>query len=240
MREVLYFPYMGMEEKMLIIRKNDFLARLSPEEYNALQITHNYLEAPRNSYVYFDPPQLQKLYFIKEGYVKIGQVDEEGNDLVMDILLPGDVFGQFTLERQNMPGAYAQAYKDSIKLCAFSITDFEQLLNARPDLAIQFSKKIGHKLRKIESRIINLLQKDVRSRLLYFFYSLIQDRGTDLNALTLTNYFTHEDIARLTATSRQTVTTLVNQFEEEGIIALDRKNIRILDLKKLQKETRAG
>jgi CRP/FNR family transcriptional regulator len=233
---------MSAEEQMLIIRRNDFLDKLFPADYEHLNILHNYIIADKDAYIYFDAQFLNKLYFLKQGFIKIGNIDDNGNELVKEILQPGDVFGQFTLERSNMHGEFAQAHRSETILCAFTITDFEKLLNLRPDLAIVFSKKIGHKLRNVENRLLNLLQKDVRTRLLYFFYSLLQTHKVvrTTNNAVLTNFLTHEDIAHLIGTTRQTVTTLINKLTEDGLLNVDRKSIIIHDIKLLQKEAKVG
>ncbi len=226
---------------MIIIRKSDFLDKLTLADYETLNILHNYIIADKDAFIYFDAQYLNKLYFIKEGYVKIGNVDDNGEELVKEILKPGDVFGQFMLERNNMLGEFAQAHKCETVLCAFTIPDFEKLLAIRPDMAIVFSKKIGQKLKNVENRLLNLLQKDVRTRILYFFWILVQQtKQSDENSITFPNVFTHEDIARLTATSRQTVTTLINNFSEEGILSVDRKSIEIHNIKALQKEAKVS
>ncbi|NDC41948.1 MAG: Crp/Fnr family transcriptional regulator [Chitinophagia bacterium] len=230
-----------MEDQLLIIRKNDFLAQLSPTDYEMLNITSNFIAAEKDTYIYFDVQQQHRLYFVKEGFVKLGHIDDDGNELVKDILKQGDIFGQITLERGNASGEFARAHKQHAILCSFTVTDFRRLLSARPDLAIAFSRKVGQQLKKVENRILNLLQKDVRSRLLYFFW-ILADELTNVpkNEVTLENFFTHDDIARLTGTSRQTATTLINQFAEEGIVTVDRKNIVIHNKKLLQKLARVG
>jgi len=232
---------MSIEDQMLIIRKNDFLDKLLIPDYEQLNILHNYIIADKDAYIYFDAQYLNKLYFLKEGFVRIGKIDDDGEELVKEILQPGDVFGQFMLERNNMQGEFARAHKCETVLCAFTITDFEKLLGVRPDLSIVFSRKIGQKLKNVENRLVNLLQKDVRTRLLYFFWTLLQNqKNITTNSVTLTNFLTHEDIARLTATSRQTVTTLINKFSESGLLDVDRRSIIIHDIKLLQKEAKVG
>ena len=233
---------MALDDKMVVIRKNDFLVKLTADEYDSLNVVHNFIIADKNAYIYFDPQSHNKLYFLKEGYVKIGNIDDDGNEIIKDILRPGDVFGQFTLEQGNLNGEFAQAYKKDVAICIFSISDFTKLLQKRPDLSIEYAKKVGQQLRRIENRLVNLLQKDVRSRLLYFFWTLLQHKAVtgDSPVVIVENYLTHDDIARLTGTSRQTITTLINQFSEEGLIAFDRKNIIIRDLKLLQKEIKVG
>ena len=121
------------------------------------------------------------------------------------------------------------------------MNDFEQLLNNKPGLSIEYAKKVGNQMQRLSNRLTNLLQKDVRTRVLYFFWTLVQqNRAQTGNSIYLDNYFTHEDIARLTGTTRQTVTMLINQFTEEGLLAVDRKQIVINDIKLLQKEIKVG
>jgi CRP/FNR family transcriptional regulator len=229
------------ENQLLIIRRNDFLAHLTDEEYEMLDITHNFLQAEKNAYLYFDAKHHNKLYFIKEGFVRIGHVDDAGNEFVKDILQPGDVFGQITLERDGLQHEYAQAHKRNAVLCAFTIQDFSKLLALRPDMAIVYAQTVGERMRKIENRLLNLLQRDVRSRLLYFFWTLLSKKeGSGQEAVEIPNYLTHEDIARLTGTSRQTVTTLVNQLAEEGHLKVDRKAITIYSVPWLLKEAKVS
>ncbi len=230
-----------MEHNLLIVRRNDFLAQLSDEDYDLLDIEHNVMIVEKNTYIYFDAHQLNKLYFVKDGFVRIGNIDDEGNELIRDILQPGDVFGQISLQPENLEGEFAQAHKAEVALCSFTVQRFETLLHRRPELAIVFAKKVGQRMRRMENRLVNLLQKDVRSRLLYFFWTLFLRSGAkDQHVCSLPNYLTHEDIARLTGTSRQTVTTLINQFATEGLLEVDRQHIIIHDTKLLQKEAKAG
>ncbi|OSZ78375.1 hypothetical protein CAP35_08970 [Chitinophagaceae bacterium IBVUCB1] len=232
---------MGYEDNFLLIRKSDFLNELSDEDYVSLNLEHNIVVADKGTYVYFDAQALNRLYFVKDGYIKIGCIDDEGNDIVKEILQPGDIFGQFTLERNNMQGEYAQAYKCTTSLCSFTLEDFQRLLMLRPDLSVQYAKKVGQKLRKVENRLMNLLQKDARSRLLYFFWTLLPlDNDVNDTSYSMDNFLTHEDIARLTGTSRQTVTTLINEFANEGLLDVDRRTIVIHNIKSLQKLAKIG
>lgn len=227
---------MSAVEKLLLIRNYDLWCHLSDEEYEELNIAHHFIEAKKGDYIYFDSHHLNKLYFVKDGYIKIGYIDESGNEIIKEIIQEGEIFGQFSLERNNLNGEFAKAYKRDVSLCAFSIEDFEQLLKKRPDLAIKYSKQVGEKLRRAEFRLITMLNKDVRSRLMAFFYHLAIMDGYDGSTPSwmIENFLTHDDIGKLIGSSRQTVTTFINQLEEEGLIKLSRKKIIIPDVKTLQ------
>ncbi len=109
-------------------------------------------------------------------------------------------------------------------------------MKQKPELAIKYSKQIGEKLRRAEFRLISMINNDVRSRLLAFFYHLAVMDGYDgtTESYSITNFLSHDDIAKLIGSSRQTVTTFISQLEEEGLFKLSRKKILIPDVKKLK------
>lgn len=226
---------MSADEKFLLLRNYDLWCHLDDVEYDELNVAHHFIEAKKGDYIYFDSHHLNKLYFVKDGYIKIGFVDEEGNEIIKEIIKEGEIFGQFALEKTNLNGEFARAYKGNVSLCAFTIEDFEKLLRKKPELAIKYTKQVGEKLRRAEFRLVNMLNKDVRSRLLAFFYHLMMMDGYDGTSpsYSFNNFLTHDDIAKLIGSARQTVTTAINQLEEEGLLKITRKKIAIPDVKRL-------
>ncbi len=227
---------MSSTEKMILIRNYDLWSHLSEEEYEALNLVHNFVEARKGDFVYFEAFNHNKLYFLKEGYIRIGFIDNEGNEIIREIIHKGEIFGQITLDRENLNGEFAQAYKADVSICAFSIPDFQKLLQTRPELALKYSKMVGAKLRQIENRLVNLLNKDVRTRLLNFLWQLVQQSLPAHGApVCIPNYLTHEDIAHLIGSSRQTVTTMINELVAEGNLVFNRQEICFPDVNKFQK-----
>jgi CRP/FNR family transcriptional regulator len=229
---------MNTDQKFLLIRNYNLWAHISDEEYEELNLVHHFIEAPKGDFIYFDSHHLNKLYFLKGGTIKIGHIDKDGKEVVREIIGEGEIFGQFTLERNNLNGEFAQAYKGDVSLCTFNIEDFEKLLKKKPDLAFHFSKQVGHKLIRLQNRLSNLLNKDVRTRLINFLIMLAKEEGetADGDSFVIHNLLTHEDIAQLIASSRQTVTTMLNGLESEGLINATRQIIKVPSVKSLQKE----
>jgi CRP/FNR family transcriptional regulator, cyclic AMP receptor protein len=227
---------MNKDEKMVLLRNYDLWCHLSDQEYEELNVAHHFIEARKGDYIYFDSHHLNKLYFVKDGFIKIGYIDESGNEIVKEIIREGEIFGQFALEKNNLNGEFARAYKGNVSLCAFSVEDFENLLKQKPELAIRYAKQVGEKLRRAEFRLIHMLNKDVRSRLLAFFYNLSVMEGYDsiAPAFAFSNFLTHEDVAKLIGSARQTVTTTLSQLEEEGLLKITRRKITLPDARKLR------
>ncbi|MFZ1453277.1 MAG: Crp/Fnr family transcriptional regulator, partial [Ferruginibacter sp.] len=140
------------------------------------------------------------------------------------------------LKKNNDQDEFAQAYKSDVSLCAFTMEDFIRILQRKPEMAIAFSFHLGNKLRKVENRLLNILNKDVKSRLAQLLLQLANDKnGVVNNTAAIDKFLTHDDIAKLIGSSRQTVTTTLNQFEKENIITVTKKEILINDVAGLKK-----
>ncbi len=221
---------MDSADKMLLIRNCNIFRLLSQEEINELDVLHGFLEAKRNDYIYFEAQYHNRIYFIKKGFIKLGYIGQDGREHVKEIISKGDFFGQFTLEKKDMLGEFAKAYKDNVSLCAFRIEDFEKILIRKPDLAITYSKFIAERLRKFENRSINILHKDVKTRLLSFLGQLILIENRNQDSTEIDNYLTHDDIAHLIGSSRQTVTTLFKELEEDAVLSYNRNTITVKNI----------
>ncbi len=226
---------MERTDSLLILRKYPLFEKLSHGEYKELSVSDNYKEAKQGEFIYFEAYQHNMIYFIKTGRIRLGYLDDAGERITKDILGPGDFFGQITLEKTNLDGEFAQAFKATVSLCSFTIDHFSKLLNNRPDIAVTYSKLIGLRMKKFENRLINILHKDVKERLIAFLRQLLQDAVNPkiLNEfhVIIPNYLTHEEIAHLIGTSRQTVTTLFNELELAGICVYARKEITFNNIK---------
>jgi len=227
---------MSVCDQLLIIRNNELFSQITDEEYEEMHLVHHFKETPRNQYIYFESHLQNALFFLKEGFVKLGYYDKDGNEVIKEIIGPGDVFGQLTLLPNNLEGEFAQAYKSDVSLCMFRVTEFEQLLQQHPDIALRFTRQLGQKMIRIENRMINLLHKTVPERLIYFFMHLTRQFPEFMknDVFEMPNIFTHDDIARLIGSSRQSVTTLINEMENAGILKTVKNLLSIPDVKKLQ------
>ena len=224
------------DSKLLLIRGFDIFEHITDQEYEELDLVHNFLEAAKGEYIYFPFQNHNKLYFAKTGFIKLGYIDEQGNEIIKEVIQKGEVFGQLTLEKNNDQDEFAQAYKSDVSLCAFTMEDFLRLLHRKPEMAIAFSFHLGNKLRKVENRLLNILNKDVKSRLVQLLLQLAADNNSITgNTAVMEKFLTHDDIAKLIGSSRQTVTTTLKQFEKDNLITVSKKQISINDINSFKK-----
>jgi CRP/FNR family cyclic AMP-dependent transcriptional regulator len=182
---------------------------------------------PRNikkkALVYSEGDNADKLYILKEGRIKISRLAEDGKELTMDIIEPGDIFGELTLAGETERETNASALEDSF-ICTVARDDFEKFLKMRPALTFTITKWIGVRLRKIENRFENLIFQDVRARIHSLLQDLAEKYGKDVPAgRKITIKLSHQELANLIGATRETVTFELNKMKKLGDLIVDGK-----------------
>ena len=218
------------------LRNHELFSKLNTEEIQDLCIVMSYKQATKGEYIYFGNEQIDRLYILKKGRIKIAYYDDKDQEVVTEILKEGDIFGEVSLRQsENKNHEFAQAMTEEVSVCSFSLANFESLLEKKPELAIGFSKMLGDKLKIINQKYSDLIFKDARTRIINFFRLHARYEGKQTgDRVEIDMFLTHQDIASFTASSRQTVTTVINQLEAEGMLIFQgRKKVVIPDLKML-------
>ncbi len=224
------FILMNLETKYWHLHNHKLFNVLNSAELKEICLITNFKTAKKGEIIYFSHDESNRVYTLKRGTIKIVEIDEKGNEVVKDILQTGDLFGQFTLTNQALD-EYAVAVSDYVTCCSFKLDDFERVIERNPALALQYTKWIGFRLKRMENRYANLVFKDVRARLNGFLADWASKEGTNhAHEIILKNYLTHQDIASLICSTRQTVTQLFNELKEKNILDYSRTEIIIKNL----------
>lgn len=197
------------------------------------------VKAKSHQPIYFPDAPSSSIFFLKEGHVKISRINAEGKELILDVMGPGEIFGELSLvDEEEKPSEIAQALDDAL-ICAMKNSDFEALLKSNPDLNFQITKRIGLRLRRIEERVSELIFKDVRKRIASFLVRYAEEFGKiKKGVVTVKTHLSHQEIALLTGSARQTVTTTLNEFRALDLIDFSRKGITIKEFEKLRQLAR--
>ncbi len=189
----------------------------------------------KGEFIYFPNEPSETIYFIHQGKVKIGSYSNDGKEIIKAILTKGELFGEQALIGEEKRSDFAQALVNDTMLCPISLKEMEMILLDNKDLALKITKIIGLKLKKTERRLESLVFKDARTRIVDFIREMGEEMGKRVGFETLikTN-LTHQDMANLTGTSRQTVTTVLNELKDKNVINFDRRRILVRDMELLQ------
>lgn len=180
----------------------------------------------KDTMLHFPEMQEKYVYFLKEGLVKIVHFSEEGKEAIKYLVAPGNIFGELALlENQESGNNYAVAVNDCT-ICFMNVEDLNLMMKEYKDLSINIRKLIGLRIKKLERRVESLIFKDARARIMEFLEDLGNDFGYMENEKrVIRNFLTHDEIAKLTASSRQTVTSVLNELRNRGDIEYNSKFI---------------
>lgn len=189
----------------------------------------------KGEFIYFPNDASDTIYFIHQGKVKIGSYSDDGKEILKALLTPGELFGEMALIGEDKRNDFAQAVENDTQLCPLSLSEMESILLDNKELNIKITKIIGLRLRKIERRLEALVFKDARTRIVDFIREMGLERGQKVGFETLIrNPLTHQDMANLTGTSRQTVTTVLNELKDKNVLTFDRRRILVRDMELLK------
>ena len=171
-----------------------------------------------------------------EGRVKIGTYGETGKEITKAILGAGEVFGELALvgEKKRRDFAYAM---DETTVCVISVPEMNSLMREHNGLNLFLMKIMGSRMLEMEQRLESLVFKDSRTRIIEFLYNLGRKKGQRVGyEMLVRRFMTHQEIANLTATSRQTVTTILNDLRNKNILTFNRRRLLIRDMDALAQE----
>lgn len=185
--------------------------------------------------IYFPDEPTRTIFFLKEGHVKISRLTSDGREVILDVIGPGEVFGELSFAESDEPGGELAQALDTVMICTIKRSDFEELLKKHPELNFQITKRIGLRLKKFEERVTDMVFKDVRKRIAAFLVRYAEEFGKIKGGIvTIRTHLSHQEIALLVGAARQTVTTTLNEFRSEELIDFSRQGFVIKNLDQLR------
>ncbi len=206
---------------------------LCPHKVKKMGDKHEFRVYKRDQFVYMPDDSATHIYMIVNGRVRIGHYLDNGDEVISAILSTGEIFGELALAGEEKRKDFAQSI-EATTICPLTLDELRELMYGDKELSFKILKLIGLRIMKLERKLDLLVFKDARTRIVEFLKDAAAWKGKKVGDETLIpTQLTHKDIASLTGTSRQTVTTILNDMKEKNLISFDRKRILIRDLEKL-------
>jgi CRP-like cAMP-binding protein len=224
------------EQAIWYLENIDVTGIFCPNKLGESKDTHNYKKYKKGEYVYVPDEFSDKIFFISSGRIKIGSFGDSGKEITKAILTNGEVFGELAIvgEEKRRDFAYAM---EATEVCIVTKQEMLDLMKDHSGLSMFLMKIMGSRVLEMENRLESLVFKDSRSRVVEFLLELLDKRGQRVGyEWVVRKFITHQEIANLTATSRQTVTTVLNELKGKELIKFDRKRLLIRDRDALQAE----
>lgn len=213
---------------------------LCPGKVGAAAESLEHKSFKKGEYIFLPGEYADKIFFIMEGRVKIGSFSDRGKEITKAIITDGEVFGEMPLAGEDQRHNFAQAMENT-KVCVVTVQQMRNLMKEHSALNLLFMKLLGSRMLEMEKRLESLVFKDSRTRVIEFLRDLAVAKGQQVGyEWVVRKFLTHQEIANLTATSRQTVTTILNELEEKNILTYDRRRLLVRDMDALGREAVSG
>ncbi len=225
-----------MDNSIWFLENIDVTGIFCPKKLGAALDTHDQKVFKKGEYIYLPEQSSDKIYFITGGRVKIGNYGDSNKEITKAILNKGEVFGELSLVGENVRRDFAFAMEDTT-VCAISTADMNLLIKDHTSLSLFMMKIMGSRVLEMEQRLESLVFKDSRTRIIEFLLDMANKKGERVGfEWVVRKFITHQEIANLTATSRQTVTTVLNELRSKNLLTFNRKRLLVRDLAKLGAE----
>jgi len=187
---------------------------------------------PKGSVILFQDDPGDSLFVLRDGRVKVVLIGEDGREVILGVLEPGAHFGELALIDDQPRSAHVIAMEDA-QLLVLRREDFRRRVEANPTVAWALLTELSRRLRRADVKIGGLVLLDVPGRIARLLLDLSAESGSDQVEKPLT----HQTIAQMIGASRETVSRAMKEFQDAGLIRVERRKISIGDREALEKRS---
>ncbi|MEO0581908.1 MAG: Crp/Fnr family transcriptional regulator [Bacteroidota bacterium] len=210
-------------------QQSDYGHGTSPHE-RELEIYN--LTYRKHQFLYLATDRLSRSYELIKGYIKLSQYSDSGRETIFSLLKPGDMLGNLTPDTVEA-NEYAQALT-KVELKVFESDVLKQAIYNKPEFILKILTAQHKRNHHLQLRMSSIAFLDVRLRILTFMKFLGIEYGKIRDGVAfMDNFLTHQDIALINQTSRQSVTMVLSKLKMKGVIFYDRYQL-IIYLDKLE------
>lgn len=224
-----------MDEKFWYLKNCDLFERLTPEQIQHLESRAKSRDFKRGQVIYLPSDQADSVLLLATGRAKIYHLTNEGKQAVLALVDPGEVFGELGLfdSGESPREEFAEAMESS-RVILIPREEMQQLMEAHPTVSLGVSRLMGLRRKRVERRLKSLLFRSNRDRLVHLLLELAEKYGKPtVEGVILGIKLSHQDLASIIGSTRETVTVLLGELQQEGQLTIQRRKIILSNLDRL-------
>jgi CRP/FNR family cyclic AMP-dependent transcriptional regulator len=225
------------QSKLWYIKRCDLFERLTPEQAARLERSAAMRSFRKGDMVYFPGDSSRSVLVVARGRVTIKGITPDGKEYILAFVEEGELFGELALVDDGPRNEFAEA-AEATQVLAISREELFWLIEQRPDVALQVTKLLGMRRKRIETRLRNLMFRSNRQRVAGVLVELLESHGRrNGQSWDIGIRLSHQELASLIGATRETVTIVLGQLQLEGFIRVQRRCITVLDRERLTNES---
>jgi CRP-like cAMP-binding protein len=212
------------DRKLWYLQRLNLFAGLSKDEIESLAGRLRDRVLQRRQLILDPESRGERIYLVKTGAVRVYQISPEGRELTTAILRPGQLLGTAALAGLGERSSFAEALEEQTCVCDATAEEFLRMMSAHPMVAAKVMVTLARQALRLEQQLERLAFQEVPVRLAQALVQLAEDNGGELPSS-----LTHEALAKLISSTRETVSKTLGEFEDQGLVELGYRRLRVLD-----------
>ncbi len=219
-----------MSSTLCALRSSPLLASLTEDQFISLERGCEERSYRRRQVVYFAEEPNEFVYQLAQGRVKLVRMAQNGREVTLGVVEPPELFGETQLFTINGPqGCTAEVLEDSV-ICCLRRADLETVLRESAQAMRELYVLQARRRLASESRLAEFVFYDVSARLAHLLSDLAETYGKhSKNGTLLRMRLTHQELANLIGSTRETTTLTLNDFRRRGLVDFSGRKIIVRD-----------
>ena len=182
-------------------------------------------------FVYRCEDDAKFIYIVVSGEVKLGYAGSDGREIIRSVVRPQAIFGQTALSGANTRDGFAQCLSRENTVLQLPVREIQVLMHQNFGVCQLLLQNLSQQLQTAQNRLTSVVMLDARTRIVDFLRDAVETSGQKVGFEYLIRHcLTHQDIANITCTSRQTVTLVLNELRKSNLIYFNRGKILVRDM----------
>lgn len=216
-----------------IVRQFNSLKALTKDELVRISGCKTTKTIKKGEVIFEEGENINGIFCIKDGICKLSKLSENGKDQIVKLVVKGDLLGQRSLVNGETANLSAVALND-MEVCFIPKQEIINDLKQNTDFTLDVLKQMAINLKESDDIIVNMAQKSVKQRVAYTLIYVHNHFGNDEEGF-LKVVLSREDYANIVGTATESAIRILSQLKKEGLISTSGKQIKIEDLKGLER-----
>lgn len=225
-----------MAQTIWHIKNCSLFSKLTESQFTELEKHSRLRKFPKGTAVYLPSDEADGAFLLAEGRIRLCSTTPEGKQSILAFVEPGEVFGELALIESGEREERAETtVASTVVLIPGRL--LREMMEDSASLSIGVSKLIGLRRKRVERRLRSLLFRNNRDRLAHLLTELAEQYGNATSVgIELGIRLSHQDLASIIGATRETVTTLLGEMQQSGLLRISRQKLVLLNLPKLTAE----
>jgi len=221
--------------KSQVLKNISIFCNLNDDELNKVESVMSLKYCSPESYILLEEEETDNVFIISQGTVQVTKTLEDGKEVILAYLEEGEFFGELAAFDGHPRSANVKA-QEECELIVISQPNFIELIKKNSKISLELLKELSGRIRHLDQQILSLSLLDSKYRIAKQILEISERNGVIKKGLiTLNKFPTHQEIAKMTGTSRETVTRVIKSFKDRGFLYSKGRTIYIPEIKRIKK-----